>query len=178
MYDVLSRRHTNIPLCVGGGGGEKKRERGGLLTWLEWLFCSCAIISGGALRAALQQHTALHKTMEKWPCERCRQLSLHRLNKYLHTWCSLWKVHAQRRRWQAFIHRQVTMKVCHQLKQLILKIILEELVTPVITPGSFSEFRWHSSWLKGNMYQHTSMEKCIYTCLASKKTSRYDLQCT
>lgn len=27
-----------------------------------------------------------------------------------------------------FIHRQVTMKVCHQLKLLIMKIILEDLV--------------------------------------------------
>lgn len=35
-----------------------KKRRGGLLTWLEWLFCSCAIVYGGVLRAALQQHRA------------------------------------------------------------------------------------------------------------------------
>lgn len=65
MYDALSHRHTNIPPCVGGGEGEKEKERGGLLTWLEWLFCSCAIICGGVLRAALQHHTVLHISMEK-----------------------------------------------------------------------------------------------------------------
>lgn len=54
---LFSNRHPHLPLCVGGGGGEIKIERGGLLTWLEWLFSSCAIICGGALRAALQHHT-------------------------------------------------------------------------------------------------------------------------
>lgn len=36
------------------------------------------------------------------------------------------------------INRQVTMKVCHQLKLLTLKILLDSLVTPVVTSGAFS----------------------------------------
>lgn len=32
-------------------------ERGGLLTWLEWLVGSCAIICGGALTAEIQRYS-------------------------------------------------------------------------------------------------------------------------
>lgn len=32
-------------------------ERGGLLTWLEWLIGSCAIICGGALTAEIRRCT-------------------------------------------------------------------------------------------------------------------------
>lgn len=64
MHDVLSHRHKKIPLCRKWRGIEE-RERGGLLTWLEWLFCSCAIISGGVLRAALQHHFSSSHTCRK-----------------------------------------------------------------------------------------------------------------
>lgn len=40
-----------IPVMPCGCGGEM--ERGGLLTWLEWLVGSCAIICGGALTAEI-----------------------------------------------------------------------------------------------------------------------------
>lgn len=58
---------TQTSCCVWEVTGRKERERGGLLTWLEWLFCSCAIICGGALRAALQHQTVRHTFVKKWP---------------------------------------------------------------------------------------------------------------
>lgn len=75
MYDVLSHRHTSILLCVGSEGGEKRgREVACSPDWLEWLFCSCAIICGGALRAELQHHTAPRTSVETRPHQRCHQL--------------------------------------------------------------------------------------------------------
>lgn len=64
-YDALSHRRTNIPLCVGGGEGEKKGREVACSPGLSGSFCSCAIICGGALRAAMQHHTVLHTSMEK-----------------------------------------------------------------------------------------------------------------
>lgn len=44
------------------GAGKLKGFRiGGLLSWLSWFFCSCAIICGGALRAVLQHLTFLYQ---------------------------------------------------------------------------------------------------------------------
>lgn len=54
-----------------GGGEWKNGERGGLLIWLEWLFCSCAIICGGGLRAALQDKTVLEAFVENWLYQSC-----------------------------------------------------------------------------------------------------------
>lgn len=42
-------------------GKAKDCKIGGLLSWLSWFFCSCAIICGGALRAVLQHLTFLYQ---------------------------------------------------------------------------------------------------------------------
>lgn len=81
----LNKEHSNLAffsyrqtkdIIIGVVEREKKSEIGGLLTWLEWLFCSCAIICGGALRAALQHQTVLHTSLEKWSFLRCQCQSL------------------------------------------------------------------------------------------------------
>lgn len=74
-YDVPPPQ-SNIPLCVGVG-------RGGLLTWLEWLFCSCAIICGGTLGAVLQPETVLHMPTQERP--HSLRLSLTHQCQYMHT---------------------------------------------------------------------------------------------
>lgn len=55
---TFSQAHKHPTVCRWWRG-RKEYERGGLLTWLEWLLYSCAIICGGALRAALQHHAVL-----------------------------------------------------------------------------------------------------------------------
>lgn len=52
-------------LCVGGGESEKKGREVACSPGLSGSFCSCAIICGGALRAALQHRTILHTSVEK-----------------------------------------------------------------------------------------------------------------
>lgn len=65
---LLSRAHKHPTVC-----GWRGMERDGLLTWLQWPFCSCAIICGGALRAALQHHAALYKSVKQMKRNKTRR---------------------------------------------------------------------------------------------------------
>lgn len=64
MYEAVPHRYKNDRTVWVREEENSEGERGGLLTRLKWLFCSCAIICGGVLRAMLQHHTAPHTSAE------------------------------------------------------------------------------------------------------------------
>lgn len=141
MYDVLSQRHTKIRTVCGWRRERKERERGGLLTWLEWLFLLLRYyLWRGAEGRAAASHNSTHIRGKKWPHQETPS-AVHFVTNNNKTRTPdlivFGKSMPKEEGGRLFLYRQVTMKVCHQVKPSAQTEDLEDLVTHVATSGVF-----------------------------------------
>ncbi|TKS92176.1 G patch domain-containing protein 8 [Collichthys lucidus] len=135
LYDVLSQRHTKICTVCGWRRERKERERGGLLTRLEWLFLLLRYyLWRGAEGRAAASHISSHIRGKNGHIKRRRQLSTLSpiINKTRTPDLIVFgKSMPKEEGGRLFLYRQVTMKVCHQVKPSAQTEDLEDLVTHV-----------------------------------------------